>query len=73
MPRKKETYESLMSELEKILEDMDNNELSLDKSIKYYENGVKISNKLYKLLNDAESKIKILMDNEEKDFVNEEE
>lgn len=72
MPRKKETYESLMSELEKIVEDMDNNELSLDDSIKYYENGVKISNKLYKLLNDAEGKIKVLMDNEEKDFVNEE-
>ncbi|WP_368487827.1 exodeoxyribonuclease VII small subunit [Clostridium sp. BJN0013] len=68
MPRKAETYESIMLKLENIVASMDSSELSLESSIKSYEEGVKLCNKLYKILNDAEEKIKVLTEEGEKDF-----
>jgi exodeoxyribonuclease VII small subunit len=68
MGRKKQNYESMMERLEVIVNNMENNELSLDDAIKNYEEGIKISNNLYKVLNDAEGKIKILTQDGEKDF-----
>lgn len=68
MGRKSENYEGLMTKLEEILSSMDNGEISLEDSMKKYEEGIKICNKLYKILNDSESKIKILMDEGEKNF-----
>ncbi|WP_097025755.1 exodeoxyribonuclease VII small subunit [Clostridium peptidivorans] len=68
MGRKAETYEGLMTRLEEILSSMDNGEISLEDSMKKYEEGIKICNKLYKILNDSESKIKILMDEGEENF-----
>lgn len=68
MPRKSESYESMMEKLEDIVNVMDSSELSLDESLKKYEEGIKLSNKLYKILNEAEGKIKILTENGEKDF-----
>jgi exodeoxyribonuclease VII, small subunit len=68
MPRKSESYESMMEKLEDIVSIMDNRELSLEESIKKYEEGIKLCNKLYKTLNEAEGKIKLLTDDGEKDF-----
>lgn len=68
MGRKAETYEGLMTKLEEILSSMDNGEISLEDSMKKYEEGIKICNKLYKILNDSENKIKILMDEGEENF-----
>lgn len=68
MGRKTENYEGLMIKLEEILNSMENGEISLEDSMKRYEEGIKICNKLYKILNDSESKIKILMDEGEKNF-----
>lgn len=68
MPRKTETYESIMSKLEDIVTSMDSSELSLENSLKGYEEGVKLCNKLYKILNEAEDKIKVLTEEGEKDF-----
>ncbi|OAA83312.1 exodeoxyribonuclease VII small subunit [Clostridium ljungdahlii] len=68
MPRKTESYENIMEKLESIVDSMDNRELSLQDSMKSYEEGVKLCNKLYKILNDAEGKIKILTEEGEKDF-----
>lgn len=68
MPRKTESYESIMAKLESIVDCMDNGELSLEDSMKSYEEGVKLCNKLYKILNDAEGKIKVLTEEGEKDF-----
>lgn len=68
MGRKTENYESLMIKLQEIVNSMDNGEISLEDSMKKYEEGIKICNKVYKILNDSESKIKILMDEGEKDF-----
>lgn len=68
MPRKNESYESMMEKLEDIVNIMDNKELSLDESLKKYEEGIKLCNKLYKVLNEAEGKIKLLTEAGEKDF-----
>lgn len=68
MPRKTESYENIMEKLESIVDSMDNKELSLQDSMKSYEEGVKLCNKLYKILNDAEGKIKILTEEGEEDF-----
>jgi exodeoxyribonuclease VII small subunit len=73
MARKSETYESMLKRLEEIVKASDNGELSLEESMKIYEEGIKLCNKLYKSLNEAESKIKVLVDGEEKDFLSEEE
>jgi len=68
MPRKNESYESMMEKLEEIVNIMDNRELSLEESMKKYEEGIKLCNKLYKTLNEAEGKIKLLTEDGEKDF-----
>ena len=73
MPKKSESFESLMKKLEDIVNTMENEALSLDDSMKNYEEGIKLSNKLYKYLQEAEGKVKILINNKEEDFlVNEE-
>lgn len=68
MPRKNESYESMMEKLEDIVNIMDSTELTLEESLKKYEEGVKLCNKLYKVLDEAEGKIKLLTENGEKDF-----
>jgi exodeoxyribonuclease VII small subunit len=66
--KKAETYETQLEMLEKIVEKMDSGEVSLADSMKDYEEGVKLCNKLYKTLNEAEGKIKIISGNSEEEF-----
>lgn len=68
MARKETNYESMVSELNEIVKQLENGELTLEDSIKNYENGVKIINKLYKKLNTLEGKIKVVEDENEEDF-----
>ncbi|KOR26673.1 exodeoxyribonuclease VII small subunit [Clostridium sp. FAM 1755] len=68
MGRKKESFENMLEKLETIVDDMDNGEITLEDSMKSYEEGIKLCNKLYKVLKDAEGKIKILEDDKEKEF-----
>lgn len=68
MVKKTETYEAQLEMLEKIVEKMDSGEVSLADSMKDYEEGVKLCNKLYKTLNEAEGKIKIISGNSEEEF-----
>lgn len=70
MGRKKESFENMLEKLETIVDSMDNGEITLEDSMKSYEEGIKLCNKLYKVLKDAEGKIKILEDNKEEDFQN---
>lgn len=58
--KKNDTYENLISKLEIIVEEMESEELTLEKSMNNYEEGVKICNKLYSLINEIEGKITIL-------------
>ncbi|KEI99718.1 exodeoxyribonuclease VII small subunit [Clostridium botulinum A2B3 87] len=68
MGRKKESFENMLEKLETIVDSMDNGEITLEDSMKSYEEGIKLCNKLYKVLKDAEGKIKILEDNKEEDL-----
>jgi len=69
MAKKKESYENMMGRLEEIVNQMDGNEITLEQTMNNYEEGVKICNSLYKILNDTEGKIKILTDEGERDFI----
>ena len=68
-PAKKNTQsiESRLTELETILEELESGDLELDQALKKFEQGVKLSRECQKTLEDAELKIKILMDNELKE------
>ena len=68
-PTKKnsKSIESRLSELEAILEELESGDLELDQALKKFEQGVKLSRECQKTLEDAELKIKILMDNELKE------
>ncbi len=68
MVKKSETYEAQLEMLEKIVEKMDSGEVALADSMKDYEEGIKLCNKLYKTLNEAEGKIKVISGNSEKEF-----
>ncbi|AVQ40119.1 exodeoxyribonuclease VII small subunit [Clostridium botulinum] len=70
MGRKKESFENMIEKLETIVDSMDNGEITLEDSMKSYEEGIKLCNKLYKVLKDTEGKIKILEDNKEENFEN---
>jgi exodeoxyribonuclease VII small subunit len=69
MAKKKESYENMMGRLEEIVDLMDGNEITLEQTMINYEEGIKICNSLYKILNDTEGKIKILTAEGEKDFM----
>lgn len=51
------TYEKAISRLEEIVELMEKNDLSLDESIKLYEEGTKLTAYCSDLLNKAQQKI----------------
>ncbi|MDY6011802.1 exodeoxyribonuclease VII small subunit [Clostridium sp.] len=62
---RKVSYEDMLQNLRDILDDLENNELTLEEAMKEYEKGIKLINKLYKTLNEYEGKISIIKDNEE--------
>lgn len=62
MPKKAENYEDMMKELQVIVDEFETKDLDLDESMKRYESGLKLVNKLYKTLNSYEGKIKLIND-----------
>jgi len=56
--------EKSIGELEKIVEELEAGELSLDKSLKQFEKGVRLSRECQAALKDAEQKVQILVDSE---------
>lgn len=60
MPRKSENYNDLVNKLKAIIEKMETGSLALEDSMKLYEEGIMLTNKLYTMLKDSEAKIKIL-------------
>ena len=65
--KEKQSIEQNLSKLENILEELENGELELDQALQKFEEGIKLSRQCQKTLEEAEMKIKILMDNELKD------
>ncbi len=60
--------EKSLAELEAIVARLESGELPLDKSLKEFERGVKLSRECQGALKDAEQRVQVLMDGELKDF-----
>ena len=54
-------FEDMMKDLEQIAKELESGELSLDESVKKFEEGMEISKSCSKILEDAEKKITILI------------
>ena len=54
------SFEEMMQNLESIAKDLESGDLSLDDSVKKFEEGMKISKECSKILENAEKKITIL-------------
>ena len=59
-------FEKSMESLEKIVTELENGELNLDESVKKFEEGIALSKKCSEILETAEKKIKILIQDEDK-------
>ena len=72
MPTKKTKepdFETALGQLEELLENMESGELSLEESLKAFEQGVKLTSQCQKALSEAEQKVKILTEKgEEAEF-----
>ena len=59
------TFEEAMARLEEIVRELEEAELPLEKSLKIFEEGVRLSRLLNSKLNEAEGKVEILLQDEE--------
>lgn len=62
------SFEQAMTNLEKIADELEKDDIDLDTSVKKFEEGMELSKKCNEILQKAEKKITILIDGEEKDF-----
>ena len=64
MPRKKSTslFETSLVELEQLVEQMEQGDISLEESLKSFERGVKLTRTCQKALQEAEQKVQILLE-----------
>ena len=61
MSKSNKSFEENMENLEKIVEELEKGNLNLDDSVSKFEEGIKISKECNKILEDAEKKITILL------------
>ncbi len=61
MTEKKQSFETSLKELEKIVRGLEEGDLSLEESLKLFENGVKLSRECQERLNQAERRIEVLL------------
>ena len=60
--------EKTLSELEKIVQELEDGDLPLEKALKQFEKGVQLSRECQTALQAAEQRVKILLDGELQDF-----
>ncbi|MEE4166746.1 MAG: exodeoxyribonuclease VII small subunit [Desulfocapsaceae bacterium] len=58
----KKTFEAALSRLEQITEELENGELSLDASLKKFDEGIKLAEFCNTSLNEARTKVDILLE-----------
>ncbi len=58
-------FESSLTRLEELVGKLEQGDLSLEESLKVFEEGVKLSKNCTKILNDAEKKVELLMGQQE--------
>lgn len=70
------TFEQSLAELERIVDTMEQGDLSLDEALSHFERGVKLAKESQRTLEQAEQKVKILLneqgDSQLADFTNNE-
>lgn len=64
MAEKKQTFETSLKELEKIVRRLEEGDSSLEDSLKLFEDGVKLSRECQERLNQAERRIEVLLKDE---------
>lgn len=64
MTQKKQTFETSLSQLEKIVRELEQGDLSLEDSLKLFEDGVRLSRECQERLNQAERRIEVLLQDE---------
>ena len=68
MPEKNKDFESSLKKLEEIVTELEAGDLPLEKSIKAFEDGIKLTRYCQKLLTEAELKIEKLVDSDDGSF-----
>ncbi len=72
---KKDTFESSLKRLEKIVDEMENSQLDIDKAMKLFEEGISLVSECSSKLNETKKKIEILVEKngkiEKEDFSSE--
>lgn len=58
----KKTFESALSRLEQITEELEDGELSLDKSLKKFDEGIKLARFCSEQLDEARAKVELLLE-----------
>ncbi len=58
-------FEKSLHELEQLVEKMEEGDISLEESLKYFERGIALTRSCQKALSEAEQKIRILLDKTE--------
>ena len=68
MPKKKTDFdfEKALGDLEKLVENMEQGDLSLEDSLKHFEQGIALTRACQKALTEAEQKIQILLQDADK-------
>ena len=64
MSQKNQTFESSLSNLEKIVRRLEEGDLPLEESLKLFEDGVRLSRECHERLNQAERRIEVLLKDE---------
>ncbi len=62
---KKKTFEQAMKQLEQIVQDLESGDMPLEKAIKTFEEGIRLSKFCSEKLDETEKRITILMQNSE--------
>ncbi len=62
------TFEENLKELEEVVNGLESSELTLDEALEKFKRGVELTKKCSQKLEEAENKIKILINGKEEDF-----
>ena len=65
MAVKKQSFEEAMGRLEAIVAQLEKGECGLDQSLKLFEEGARLAGQCEQLLDQAEQKVNLLLDNDE--------
>lgn len=64
-PKAKPSFEKAIDDLEKIVTALESGDLSLDKALQKFEDGMRLSKYCNEMLDEAEKKVTLLMSDEE--------